>query len=118
MRQSSADSLLLLAYLFVEHKKFDKALTLLLGLNEIFPDDERILRPLGYTLLMEKRHQEAQGIFSQLLRLYSTRKNEDYACVLRLQAEAFWGMGKKKEASAALEHSIEILHSAAAPVQI
>ena len=112
MRESSLEALLLLATLFVVHEKHGKALTLLEGLFELAPRDERVLRLLCHSLVAQRRFERALERIRELLALAgSDMSGQDKACALRLQASALWGLNKGEEARAVLEQSIEAASS-------
>lgn len=107
MRESSLESLLLLATLFVIHEKHARALTLLEGLYDLAPRDERILRLLAHALLAEKHHERALEILRELTGVAGEHMtHSDTACVLRLKAAALWNLGRRDEARAVLDASI------------
>ncbi len=115
MRESSLESLLLLATLFVVHEKHAKALALLEGLRELAPRDERVLRLLCHSLVMEKRYERALELIQELpFAAKGGPQNLDLACALRLKASALWGLGRNQEARAALEQSIAAVSGGAA----
>ena len=107
MRESSLEALLLLATLFVIHEKHGKALTLLEGLYELTPRDERVLRLLCHSLVAQRHFERALERIRELLVLTeNTMSGQDTACVLRLQASALRGLNRNEEARAFLEQSI------------
>ncbi len=104
MRESSLESLLLLAALYVMHEKHAKARTLLEGLRELAPQEERVLRPLCHVLAVQKEYAQALEAAQELLGLVGkTLSGTELACLLRLKASALWGLGRVEEARAALE---------------
>lgn len=104
MRDSSLEALLLLASLFVVHAKLPKALTLLEGLRDLAPEDERVLRPLSHVLIEQKHYGRALDIIQELLSLPGEKMSaEDTACALRLKASALWNLDRREEARALLE---------------
>lgn len=109
MRDSSLEVLLLLATLFVTHGRYAKALTLLEGLREIRDNDERILRPLCYCLVMEKRYPEALEAIQALYAFRSVLSEQDRLCLLRLKALALWGQGHEDQARTVLEQSMALM---------
>lgn len=110
MRESSLESLLLLATLFVIHEKHAKALILLEGLHDVAPRDERVLRLLAHSLVMEGRHEQALKTIQELLTASGGKlRGEDMACALRLKASALWNLGRKEESRAILEQSVAYL---------
>ena len=116
MRESSLESLLLLATLFVVHEKHAKAVTLLEGLYDVAPEDERVLRLLGHSLIMEGRHERALEIIRKLLAVSgAAMSGSDMACALRLKASALWRLNRAEEARATLEQSIA--HLAQSPAR-
>ncbi len=107
MRESSAEALLLLAYLHAAHGKHAKAVSLLRGLAALLPDDARVLRPLAHACLLAGRPGDALEAADALLRLGGdTLAGDALACTLRLKAAALWELGRKEEARARLEESI------------
>ncbi len=107
MRETSAEALLLLAYLQAANGKHAKAASLLRGLASLLPDDARVLRPLAHTCLLDGRHAEALEAADALLRLGGEGlAGDELACTLRLKAAALWGLGRKEEARDRLEESI------------
>ena len=114
MRESSVESLLLLATLFVIHEKHAKALTLLEGLYDLNPKDERVLRLLVHSLVMEGQYERSLAMVQELLAAAGgTLHGEDMACALRLKASALWNLGRREESRATLDQSIACLPSAA-----
>lgn len=109
MRDSSLEVLLLLATLFVTHGRHAKALTLLEGLREIRDNDERILRPLCYCLVMEKRYPEALEAIQALYAFRNSLTGQDRLCLLRLKALALWGQGQEDQARTVLEQSMALM---------
>lgn len=113
MRESSLESLLLLATLFVLHEKHAKALVLLEGLYDVAPEDERVLRLLAHSLVMEGAHERALGVIQDLLAVPGgSMRGEDMACALRLKASALWNMGRREESRATLDQSVTYLRGA------
>ena len=107
MRESSLETLLLLATLFVIHEKHAKALTLLEGLFELAPRDERVLRLLCHSLVAQKHFERALEMTRELSALAgSGMSGQDKVCALRLRAAALWGLNRGEEARAVLEQSI------------
>ena len=107
MRESSLETLLLLATLFVIHEKHAKALALLEGLFELAPQDERVLRLLCHSLVAQKSFQRALELTGELSALAgNAMSGQDRACTLRLKAAALWGLNRGEEARAVLEQSI------------
>jgi tetratricopeptide (TPR) repeat protein len=107
MRESSLETLLLLATLFVIHEKHAKALTLLEGLFELAPRDERVLRLLCHSLVRQKLFERALEMLRDLSALAGNgMSGRDRACALRLRAAALWGLNRGEEARALLEQSI------------
>lgn len=114
MREPSSEALLLLACLYEAHDKPEKALTLLLALREILPGERRVLRPLCHALLRTEQYAEALETADSLLALENNAPSgpyarEDMACVLRLRAQALWGLNRHEEARPLLEHSIDLM---------
>ena len=107
MRESSLEALLLLATLFVIHEKHGKALTLLEGLYELAPRDERVLRLLCHSLVVRRRFEQALERIRELLALAENMMSgRDKACALRLYASALQGLNRGEEARTFLEQSI------------
>lgn len=96
MNQESKESLAILAYLYIEHFKYEKAYNLLIALNAYFPNDSDISRALAYACLKigdfqsSLRHAEAsikKGIPQNKL-----------AASTLIKAKALWGLGKEEAA--------------------
>jgi Flp pilus assembly protein TadD len=104
MRESSLESLLLLATLFVIHEKHGKAATVLEGLYAVAPRDERVLRLLCHSFVMENRNEEALEVLRELFTCAGGRMTaEETACALRLKASALWRLGRREESRAVIE---------------
>lgn len=109
MREAPAEALLLLAYLLTAQGKHAKAVTILNGLAELLPGDDRVLRPLAHACLLDGRHAQALEVSEALLRPGGADLHgEALACALRLKAEALWGLGRRDEARNLLEESIRV----------
>jgi|AACY02.18.fsa_nt_gi hypothetical protein len=96
MDNFSKETLALLAYLYIVHFKYDKALNLLKALHILYPDDSDITRTLAYAYLKNDE-------FSAALRMAeaSIKEGMDHEKVLAanlIKGKALWGLGKEEAA--------------------
>lgn len=96
MDNVSKETLTLLAYLYLEHFKYEKALTLLKALNILFPDDLNITRSLAYAYLKNHDFQSALKYAELSLKTEMTEKSKIAANIIK--SKALWGLGKEEAA--------------------
>lgn len=96
MDKVSKESLALLAYLYLQYFKYDKALTLLKALNILFPDDLDIIRSLAYAYLKTNDFQSALKYTEICLKNETSEKSKVAANIIK--SKALWGLGKEEAA--------------------
>ena len=95
MGEAEREALILLAYLFAQSGRLEKAATLLAALAEAFPQDGQGPRLLADCLLKQGRHQEALKAASGLLSAGLDPAERRLAELLR--AQALWGLVRAGE---------------------
>ncbi len=95
MGEEDREALILLAYLFMQHGRPDKAVILLLALDEAFPRDRYVPRLLAHCLLHQKKPQEALPFAEKLLVLPDLSEEEQRLAAL-LHAETLWQIGQRE----------------------
>lgn len=96
MNEVSKETLALLAYIYLEYFKYDKALTLLKALNIFYPDDLDIMRSLAYAYLKNDDFQSALMYAEGCLKKETTEKSITAAKIIK--SKALWGLGKEEAA--------------------
>lgn len=96
MDNLSKETLTLLAYLYLEHFKYEKALTLLKALNLLFPNDLNIMRSLAYAYLKNDDYQSALRYIEICLKSEISEKSIVAANIIK--SKALWGLGKEEAA--------------------
>ncbi len=109
MRETSVEALLLMAALYAGHDKHKKAVTLLMALHELAPDDERVLPPLCHSLVQLKEFAKTQEFMPTLLAQSREGSLQNRICALRLHAAVLWGLERKSEAKAVLEQCTHLM---------
>lgn len=92
----SKETLTLLAHLYLEHFKYEKALTLLKALNLLFPDDLQIILSLAYAYLKNYDYQSALRLSELCLKKVISEKSKTAANIIK--SKALWGLGKEEAA--------------------
>jgi len=105
MNPVSKESLLLLAYLYLEHFKYEKALSLLKALNILFPNDLTITRYLSYAYLKNNDFQSALRYIELCLKNETSLKLKIAANIIK--SKALWGLGKEEAARYAISQAID-----------
>lgn len=106
----SKEALSVLAYLYLEHFKFEKALRLLRILKQYFPDDLEIRRSLSYAYLKTGDFQAALQQAESSLRGNLSPKEMISSTIIK--AKALWGLGKEE---AARHTFTQIVHTVKLP---
>lgn len=96
MDNLSKETLTLLAYLYLEHFKYEKALTLLKALNILFPNDPKIMQSLAYAYLKNNDYQSALRYIEICLKSEISEKTTIAANIIK--SKALWGLGKEEAA--------------------
>lgn len=106
MDGDSKETLELLAYLYLQHSKFDKAVNLLKALKKLHPTDHHIARSLAYALLNVGDYQgsliQAEASISDDL-----PTNLKMASTL-IKSKALWGLGREDAAKETISQIIKI----------
>ena len=90
----------ILAFLYLQNNKTDKAAVLLKALKVLYPDDVNIRRSLGYALIQADA--AADGLTEVEACLARMRnKGPARAGLLFLRSRALWKLGRHEEARAA-----------------
>ena len=105
MDNISKESLSILAYLYIEHFKYEKALTLLKALNKLYPKDIDIRRSLAYAYLKNGDYQAALK-FAEASMKSDLPQSLIIASNL-IKGKALWGLGKEEAARHALSEIIK-----------
>lgn len=103
MDNGSKESIQLLAHLFIQHGKPEKARTLLEGLQELFPEDEFNARALASLYHSKGLYQEALGQIRLWERLANEPSAEHTRVALLIRAGALKELGETDKAQAAIE---------------
>lgn len=101
----SKETLTLLAYLYLEHFKYEKALTLLKALNILFPNDLTITRYLAYAYLKNNDFQSALRYIEICLKSENNLKLKIAANIIK--SKALWGLGKEEAARHTIIQAID-----------
>lgn len=96
MNQVSKEALTLLAYLYLEYFKYDKAVTLLKALHILYPEDIDIMRSLAYAYLKNKDFQSCLKFSEACLKNETSEKSKIAANIIK--SKALWGLGKEEAA--------------------
>lgn len=104
MDQFSKESLSLLAYLYLEYFKYEKALTLLKALNIIYPNDLDIMRSLAYAYLKNRDYQSSLKYAETCLKNETSEKAKIAANLIK--SKALWGLGKEDAARYTIAQAI------------
>lgn len=96
MNEVSKEALTLLAYLYLEYFKYDKALTLLKALHILYPDDLDIMRSLAYAYLKSRDYQSSLKFSEACLKNEPSEKSRTAANIIK--SKALWGLGKEEAA--------------------
>lgn len=96
MDNVSKETLTLLAHLYLEHFKYEKALTLLKALYLLFPEDLFITRSLAYAYLKNYDYQSALKFSELCLKNDLSGKSKIAANIIK--SKALWGLGKEEAA--------------------
>ena len=101
----SKEPLLILSYLYIQHFKYDKAITLLRALRKLYPKDLDILRSLSYALLKVGDFQSALKMAEKSLHPNLPLKDQ-IACRIII-SRALWGLGREEAARQAANQLIK-----------
>lgn len=96
MDEVSKEALTLLAFLYLEYFKYDKALTLLKALHILYPDDLDIMRSLAYAHLKNRDYQSSLRFSEACLKNETSEKSKIAANIIK--SKALWGLGKEEAA--------------------
>lgn len=107
MNNISKETLTLLAYLYLEHFKYEKALTLLKALNILYPNDLDIMRSLAYAYLKNDDYQSALRYIEICLKSEIVNKSIISANIIK--SKALWGLGKEEAARHAITQAILLM---------
>ena len=94
MTDEEREALVLLAYLFAQNGKFDKAAIVLRALEEVFPKDAYTPRLLAECLLRQGEYLEALRMTEKLIALGGLSGPERRLAAL-LQTQALWGLTRE-----------------------
>lgn len=96
MNEKQKEYLLVLAYLYLQYRKFEKALVVLLVLKRIFPGDPHILLSRAYAYLSMRVFQAALQESEETLACATREDHIAYAHFVK--AHALFGLGREREA--------------------
>lgn len=102
MDQIPKETLSLLAYLYLEHFKYEKALNLLKALNLMYPEDIQLLRMLSFAYLKNGYYQEALTYSEKSLK--KGIDEEEIMASNLIKGKALWALGKEEAARYTLSH--------------
>ena len=94
MTNEEREAMILLAYLFAQNGKFDKAAILLRALVEVFPEDMYAPRLLAECLLKQEENLEAMRVTEKLIALAELSGPERRLAAL-LHTQALWGLARE-----------------------
>ena len=97
MTDEEREALILLAYLFAQNGKYDKAAIVLRALDEVFPQDAYIPRLLAECLLRQRENREALRVAEKLLALAELSEPERRLAAL-LHTQALWELVRESPA--------------------
>lgn len=103
---NNKEPLTVLAYLYLEHFKYDKALNLLKALNILYPEDTNIKRSLSFAYLKSGDYQSALVFAEKAIRPDIAREKQIAAHLIK--GKALWGLGKEEAARHALNQASRI----------
>ena len=103
---NNKEPLTVLAYLYIEHFKYGKALNLLKALNILYPEDLDIKRSLSFAYLKCGDYQSAL-VFAEKAIKSDLAKEKQIAAHL-IKGKALWGLGKEEAARHALNQASRI----------
>lgn len=106
MNKKNKEPLMLLAYLYLEHFKYEKALNLLKGLFILYPEDNDIRRSLAFACLKTGDYQNALMHAEGSLKADS--KLEDQIATHLIKGKALWGLGKEEAARQSLNNASQL----------
>lgn len=106
MDNSIREPLALLAYLYLQNAKFDKALNLLRLLKLEHPKDSFVSRSLAYALLMNQEYENALKEAEQCLRLPDLSKQNRIVTTL-IKSKALMALGRQEAAQHAMQELME-----------
>lgn len=107
MDDSMREVLSLLAYIYLQNEKYDKALNLLQALKKVSPNDQFINRSLAYAQLQKGNFQEALLSAEQSMRDPSLPENLKIASAL-IKSKALMGLGREEAARHAIQQLIKL----------
>lgn len=95
MNQKQKEYLLVLAYLYLRYRKFEKALVVLLILKRLYPGDPHILLSRAYAYLSMRVFQAALQEAEETLVCATREDHIAYAHFVK--AHALFGLGRERE---------------------
>ena len=90
------DLLKMLAYVYLQHRKYDEALTLLKALKVLIPEDFHVCKMLSYALLQAGLFEDALLEVEYCLSLPGA--DSDATNLRLIKSRSLWGMGEKEAA--------------------
>lgn len=90
------DLLKMLAYVFLQHQKYEEALTLLKALKVLFPEDFHVSKTLSYVYLQSGMFEDSLLEVEYCLSLPDA--DHDKVNLRLIKSRALWGMGEKEAA--------------------
>lgn len=95
MNEKQKEYLLVLAFLYLRYRKFEKALVVLLILKRFFPGDAHILLSRAYAYLSMRVFQAALQESEETLACATREDHIAYAHFIK--AHALYGLGRERE---------------------
>lgn len=103
MKTGNKEALLLLANIYMQHGKRDKARLLLEALQEVAADDPYVSRALAWISVTDKRHADALEHIRAWERMEQHPSPEHRHIMLLIKASALSGVGREAEARVLLD---------------
>ncbi len=103
---SQKEFLQLLAYLYIQHQKYDKAYAIFEALQYLYPEDTEIIRSLSFLELTKGNAEKALELAeASLIEPVTPRQR---AASLFLKSQALWKLGKTEDARRVLKQFIQL----------
>lgn len=105
MTTAQKEFLLVLAYIYLQHAKYSKAITLYELLYEFYPEDLHIHKSLSYTYFMLEDYEQALSFNEQILA--KVIQQEELELAYLLKAKILWSMGETAQSRDSLKSFIK-----------
>ncbi|MCG8530915.1 MAG: tetratricopeptide repeat protein [Desulfovibrionales bacterium] len=103
MKEGNKEAVLLLAQLYIVHKKEEKATVLLEGLQELFPRDEYVARALAWLYYIAGKYKQSLEQLDLWMRTESAPDPVQARIAALIRSSVLKKLGKSEDAKSAME---------------